>query len=91
MGMGKLGYIGKKIVVILVSIGMFVFFVYLGEVLYGDFGMIECGDIVFVIFNFGELLEIFVLFFVFKCLSICVISMIGNFNFNMVKLVDIYL
>lgn len=40
MGMGKSGYIGRKMAVTFVSIGIFLFFVYFGEVAYGDLGMV---------------------------------------------------
>lgn len=69
-GMGKFGYIGNKIVVMFVSIGIFVFFMYFGEVNYGDLGMLSKGDVLFVIFNFGEINEFVNLLFVVKCLGI---------------------
>lgn len=76
--MGKFGYIGNKIVVMLVSIGIFVFFMYFGEVNYGDLGMLFKNDVFIVIFNFGEIVELVNLFFVVKCLNVFIIVMINS-------------
>lgn len=55
IGVGKLGYVVCKIVVIFVFMGMFVYYVYLIEVSYGDLGMIIGDDVVLVLFKFGEM------------------------------------
>lgn len=76
--MGKFGYIGNKIVVILVSIGILFFFVYLGEVSYGDLGMIIGEDVVIVIFNLGKIEEIVNIVLLIKCKGVLFISMVGD-------------
>lgn len=89
--MGKLGYIGNKIVVMLVSIGIFVFFMYLGEVNYGDFGMLVFNDVFVVIFNFGEIGELLNLLFVVKWMNVLVIVIINWVDSMLGKYVDVVL
>lgn len=74
-----------------VSIGIFLFFVYFGEVVYGDLGMVILQDVVIVIFNFGEFSEIMVLILVFKCFYVLLICIIGCLESSMVCVVDVYL
>lgn len=89
-GMGKFGIIGKKIVVFFVSIGMLSFFMYLGEVFYGDFGMVKEEDIFIVIFNLGEIEEIFKLFLFLRSNGNFVVVIIGNFFLILVRNVECY-
>lgn len=88
--MGKFGYIGNKIVVILVSIGILVFFVYFGEVSYGDLGMIIWDDVVMCILNLGEISEVLSIIFVIKWIGVKMILLIGNFDLIMVKFFNVY-
>lgn len=78
LGIGKLGYIGKKIVVIFVSIGILVFFVYLVEVLYGDLGMIESCDVMLFIFYFGGVKELDLIILCLEDKFIVLLVMIGK-------------
>lgn len=91
IGMGKFGYVVCKIVVILVFIGILVFYVYFGEVGYGDLGMIIEVDVVLVLFYLGEFDELLMLLLVFKCQGNWLIVMIGCLVFSLVQVVDIYL
>lgn len=91
IGMGKFGYIVCKIVVILVFIGILVFYVYFGEVGYGDLGMIIEVDVVLVLFYLGEFDEVLMLLLVFKCQGNLLIFMIGCLQLSLVIVVDIYL
>lgn len=76
--MGKLGYIGWKMVVIFVFIGMLLFFMYLGEVGYGDLGMLVVGDVLIVILNLGKSDEIMMLMFLIKYLGVFLIIISGD-------------
>ena len=53
-GLGKSGYIGKKIVATLCSIGVPAVFLHSGEALHGDIGIISSNDIVMLLSNSGE-------------------------------------
>lgn len=77
-GIGKSGYIGKKIVVTFVSIGISVFFVYSVEALYGDLGMIESRDVMLFIFYFGGAKELDLIISRLEDKFIALLAMIGK-------------
>jgi arabinose-5-phosphate isomerase len=58
VGMGKSGYIAKKIASSLASTGTPSFFVHPAEASHGDLGMITKSDIVIMLSNSGETLEL---------------------------------
>lgn len=58
-GIGKSGYIAKKIAASLASTGTPSFFVHPTEASHGDLGMIMSGDAVMILSNSGETKEIF--------------------------------
>lgn len=91
LGMGKLGYVGCKMLVMLVFMGMFSFFIYFIEVFYGDLGMIMFYDFLIFIFVSGEMDEIFKLVFLLKNFGNWIIVIINNGNFMLVKNVDVVL
>lgn len=88
MGIGKSVLVGQKIVVILNFIGMLVLFMYVVDVIYGDFGMIQLGDFVFCLFKSGEMFEICVLVFLFKNFGNVIIGMVGNWVFYLGRYVS---
>ncbi len=57
-GLGKSGYVGKKIAATLASTGTPAFFVHAAEAYHGDFGMMTAGDVVIAISNSGETAEV---------------------------------
>ena len=58
-GMGKSGYIAKKIAASLTSTGTPAFFIHPGEASHGDLGMITNQDLVVMLSNSGETKELF--------------------------------
>ncbi len=58
-GMGKSGYIAKKIAASLASTGTPAFFIHPGEASHGDLGMITSQDLVIMLSNSGETKELF--------------------------------
>lgn len=58
-GMGKSGYIAKKIAASLASTGTPAFFIHPGEASHGDLGMITDTDLVVILSNSGETKELF--------------------------------
>lgn len=65
IGVGKFGYIGKKFLYMLQSLGIFVLFFYFIEVFYGDMGVIGVNDIFLFIIYFGCIFEFFIFVFYF--------------------------
>lgn len=59
VGMGKSGYIAKKIAASLASTGTPAFFIHPGEASHGDLGMITDIDLVIMLSNSGETKELF--------------------------------
>lgn len=59
IGMGKSGYIAKKIAASLASTGTPAFFIHPGEASHGDLGMITNIDMVIMLSNSGETKELF--------------------------------
>ncbi len=59
MGMGKSGYIAKKIAASLASTGTPAFYIHPGEASHGDLGMITEIDMVIMLSNSGETKELF--------------------------------
>jgi len=59
VGMGKSGYIAKKIAASLASTGTPSFFIHPGEASHGDLGMITDTDLVIMLSNSGETKELF--------------------------------
>ena len=59
VGMGKSGYIAKKIAASLASTGTPSFFIHPGEASHGDLGMITESDLVIMLSNSGETKELF--------------------------------
>ncbi len=58
-GVGKSGYIARKIASSLASTGTTSFFVHPTEASHGDLGMITCNDLVIMLSNSGETKELF--------------------------------
>lgn len=57
-GVGKSGHIGKKLAATFSSLGLPAIFVHSTEAVHGDLGMIEEGDVVFLLSNSGETTEV---------------------------------
>lgn len=58
IGVGKSAHIGKKIAASLASTGSASFFIHATELMHGDFGMIGCDDVCFIISYSGKSDEI---------------------------------
>jgi arabinose-5-phosphate isomerase len=79
-GIGKSGYIGRKIVATLNSIGRHSIFLHPCEALHGDLGVYESGDPVIFISKSGNSEEIMRLIPLFKYHKSPIISILGNSN-----------
>jgi arabinose-5-phosphate isomerase len=58
LGMGKSAHIARKIAATLSSTGTSAFFVHPAEAFHGDLGMLQAGDVAFMISNSGETEEL---------------------------------
>ncbi|MCX8011549.1 MAG: KpsF/GutQ family sugar-phosphate isomerase, partial [Desulfobacterota bacterium] len=77
-GIGKSGFIGKKIASTLASTGTPAFFLHPAEGIHGDLGMLSHSDIVIVISHSGETDEILQLLPLFNRLKLKIIVFTGN-------------
>lgn len=91
VGIGKLGLVGKKMVVIFVFMGILSFFLYLIEVFYGDLGMFKLIDVVILIFNSGEIDDVNKFILSLKSFGNKIIVIMGNLYLMLGKYVDVVL
>lgn len=77
-GMGKPGFIGRKIAATMASTGTPSLFLHPAEAIHGDLGMVTRKDVVIAISNSGETEEITKLLSTIKKIGAKLISMTGN-------------
>jgi arabinose-5-phosphate isomerase len=77
-GMGKSGFIAKKIAATLASTGTPALFLHPAEGVHGDLGMVVRGDAVLAVSNSGETEELVHLLPAFKRLGVPLIALVGN-------------
>ncbi len=77
-GMGKSGFIARKIAATLASTGSPALFLHPAEGVHGDLGMLVRGDVVVAVSNSGETAELIQLLPAFKRLGVGLISLVGN-------------
>lgn len=88
-GIGKSGFICKKIASTLASTGTPAFFLHPAEGIHGDLGMLSLKDIVIVISNSGETDEVLQLLPLLKHLNLKMIVFTGNANSTLASRGDI--
>ncbi len=88
-GIGKSGYIGKKMAATLSSIGAPAIFMHPVEALHGDLGVMQSGDLMLALSYSGETSELLVMLTPAKRLGIKVISITGNSESKLAKLGDL--
>ncbi len=90
-GMGKSGFIAKKIAATLASTGTPALFLHPAEGVHGDLGMVVRGDVVVVVSNSGETEEIVELLPAFKRLGVSLIALVGNLRSTLARQSDVVL
>ena len=90
-GIGKSGYIGRKIAATLASTGTPAFFLHPGEAIHGDLGMLGKEDIVLALSNSGSTEEIVRLLNPLRHMGIPVIAMTGNSQSELAKRAEVHL
>ena len=77
-GMGKPGYIARKIAATMSSLGVPAFFLHPAEAAHGDLGIVQPNDIIIVISNSGESSEILRILPNIKLIGAKIIALTGN-------------
>ena len=90
-GMGKPGFIGRKISATLASIGTPSLFMHPAEAIHGDLGMVTKQDVVMAISNSGETEEIVKLLSTIKRIGAKLIAMTGNLRSTLASHADLVL
>ena len=90
-GMGKSGFIARKIAATLASTGSPALFLHPAEGVHGDLGMLVRGDVVVAVSNSGETEEITQLLPAFKRLGVSLISLVGNLQSTLARQSDVVL
>ena len=90
-GIGKPGYIGKKMAASLASLGTPSFFLHANEGLHGDSGMVTDKDVVVVISQSGETAEVLALLAILEKIGCKIISITGHLNCTLARKADVAL
>lgn len=90
-GMGKPGFIGRKIAATFASTGTPSLFMHPAEAIHGDLGMVTKQDIVLAISNSGETEEITKLLSTIKKIGAKLIALTGNVKSTLAKNSDVVL
>lgn len=88
-GIGKSGYIGKKIAATLSSVGSPSIFLHPVEALHGDLGILRAGDLLFALSYSGETDELLGVISPAKRLGIQIIAITGQPTSRLAKLSDL--
>jgi len=90
-GMGKPGFIGRKIAATLASTGTPSFFLHPAEAIHGDLGMVTPEDIVLAISHSGETEEIVRLLNPLKKIGVCLIALTSGTRSSLARYADVVL
>jgi arabinose-5-phosphate isomerase len=90
-GMGKSGFIAKKIAATLTSTGTPAFYLHPAEGVHGDLGMIVRGDVVIAVSNSGNTTEITEILPALKRFGVKLIALVGNAQSALAKESDVAL
>jgi arabinose-5-phosphate isomerase len=91
VGVGKSGYIGRKIASTMASIGQKSFFMHPSEACHGDLGMIDQSDVIMLISYSGESVELFPVLNYVNRIKSKTISITGNPKSRLARNADIVL
>ncbi len=90
-GMGKPGFIGRKIAATMASTGTPSLFLHPAEAVHGDLGMVTAKDVLIVISQSGETEEIVKLISTLKKIGVVLIAMTSNPRSTLAKHADVVL
>ncbi len=90
-GVGKSGYVARKLAVSLSSTGTPAFFLHAGEGAHGDLGMVKPEDLVIVLSNSGETAEIMTLLPTLKNLGCPLVAITGSPSSTLAQVTNYHL
>ncbi len=90
-GMGKSGFIARKVAATLASTGSPALFLHPAEGVHGDLGMVVRDDVVVAVSNSGETEELNQLLPAFKRLGVRLVSLVGNPRSTLARQSDVAL
>ena len=91
LGVGKSGLICKKIASTLSSVGTPAVFLHPGDSLHGDLGMLQKGDVLFIVSNSGETDEVIKILPWIKRMDLATVVVTGNTTSTIASCADIIL
>ena len=90
-GIGKSGFIARKIAATLTSTGTRAVFMHPSDALHGDLGIVQSSDVVMILSNSGETDEILVMLPYLKHRGVPLIAIVGNTNSTVARNADVVL
>ncbi|MCB9800504.1 MAG: KpsF/GutQ family sugar-phosphate isomerase [Candidatus Omnitrophica bacterium] len=90
-GMGKPGFIARKIAATLASTGSPSFFLHPAEAIHGDLGMVTAKDVILAISHSGETEEVVRLLSTIKKIGVFLVAMTSNRRSTLARFADIVL
>jgi len=87
-GIGKSGFIARKIAATFTSTGTQAVFLHPSDALHGDLGIVQSSDVVLILTNSGETDEILVMLPYLKHRSVPLIAIVGNTNSTVARNAD---
>jgi arabinose-5-phosphate isomerase len=90
-GIGKSGFIARKVAATLTSTGTKSVFLHPSDALHGDLGIVELSDVVVLLSNSGETDEMLVMLPYLKHRMVPFIAIVGNINSTLARNADVVL
>src|SRR6266550_7884500 len=90
-GIGKSGFIARKIAATLTSTGTRAVFLHASDALHGDLGILDKSDVVVLVSNSGETDEVIAMLPYLKHRTVPLIAIVGNLNSTMASNADVIL
>ncbi|MCA1605669.1 MAG: SIS domain-containing protein, partial [Acidobacteria bacterium] len=90
-GIGKSGFIARKVAATLTSTGTRAVFLHPSDALHGDLGIIDLSDVVVLLSNSGETDEMLVMLPYLKHRAVPLIAIVGNANSTLARNADVVL
>src|SRR6266576_2908216 len=90
-GIGKSGFIARKIAATLTSTGTRAVFLHASDALHGDLGILEKSDVVILVSNSGETDEMIAMLPYLKHRNVPLIAIVGNLNSTIANNADVVL
>src|SRR6185503_16488336 len=90
-GIGKSGFIARKVAATLTSTGTRAVFLHPSDALHGDLGIVDSSDVVVLLSNSGETDEILVMLPYLKHRAVPLIAIVGNVSSTVARNAEVVL